>query len=94
MDELSPEVLYHLSIALPPLEADALVAFLPARLVLSMESLGDDSIVLASTLYSLCPGDPDEGWRDNRIAEMVAPFNAAQRNVVGEFLHWVKFWCA
>src|SRR6266478_6417421 len=62
-DELSSDVLFHGSIALPLLEADALVAFLPAWLLRSMETLDlDDPIVLEFTLYFLCPGGEDEGW--------------------------------
>jgi hypothetical protein len=85
-DELSPEVLFHCSIALPLLEPDALIAFLPAWLLRSMETFGRESIVLEFTLYFLCPGSPDHGWNEKRIAGMVATFDAAQRNVVGELL--------
>ena len=51
-----------------------------------MEAFTEDSIVLELTLYCLCPGNPDEGWDDDRIVERVALFNAPQRTVVGEFL--------
>lgn len=54
-----------------------------------METFSEDSIVLEFTLYLLCPGDPEEGWRDDEIVEIVAHFNAPQRNVVGEFLRSV-----
>jgi hypothetical protein len=82
-DQLSPEVLFHGSIALPLLELDALVAFLPAWLLRSKQTFSPDSIVLEFTLYFLCPGSPDEGWDEKGIAEMVAAFDANQRNVVG-----------
>jgi hypothetical protein len=85
-DELSPDVLFHGSIALPLLETGALVAFLPAWLLRSMETFDKDSIVLEFTLYFLCPGSEDEGWKETRIAELVTPFNAAQRDCVGQFL--------
>ena len=56
-DELSPEVLFHGSIGLPLLEPNALVAFLPAWLLRSMETSDlDHPIVLEFTLYFLCPG--------------------------------------
>ncbi len=85
-DELSPEVLFDGSIALPLLEPDALVAFLPAWLLRSMQTFSPDSIVLEFTLYFLCPGSPDEGWDEKRIAKMIAAFDATQRDVVGDLL--------
>lgn len=85
-NELSPEVLFHGSIALPLLEPDALVAFLPAWVLRSMQTFGPDSVVLEFTLYFLCPGNPDEGWDEGRITEMVTAFNDSQRNLVGDLL--------
>jgi hypothetical protein len=49
-DELSAEFLFHGSIALPLFEPDALVAFLPAWLLRSMETFHRESIVLEFTL--------------------------------------------
>jgi len=97
-DELSPKVLFHGSIALPLLESDALVAFLPAWLLSSMQTFSPDNIVLEFTLYFLSPGSPDEGWDENRIAETLAAFNAAQRTVIGDLLRSIldceamEFW--
>ena len=88
-DELSPEFLFHGSIAIPLLEPEALVAFLPAWLLRSMETFDRDSLVLEFTLYFLCPGSPDGGWDELRIAAMVSTFDVAQRSVVGDFLRSV-----
>ena len=85
-DELSNEVLFHGAIALPLLEPDALVAFLPAWLLRSMETFDRRSIVLEFTVYFLCPGNEDEGWNEKRIVERVGLFNIAQRRVVERFL--------
>src|SRR6267378_835539 len=84
-DDLSQEVLFRGVIALPLLEPNALVAFLPAWLLRSSETFDEDSMVLEFTLYFLCPGSPKEGWNQARIAEITATFDAAQRTVVGEF---------
>jgi len=57
-DELSPEVLFHGSNGLSLLEPSALIAFLPAWLLRSMETRDvEDPIVLEFTLYFLCPGN-------------------------------------
>lgn len=85
-DELSNEVLFHGSIALALLEPDALVAFLPAWLLRSMETFDRRSIVLEFTLYFLSPGNEHDGWNEKRIAEIVMLFDIAQRKVVGQFL--------
>ncbi len=85
-DELSPNVLFHGSIALPLLEPDALVAFLPAWLLRSFQTFGRDSLLLEFTLYFLCPGSDDEGWDDEHRSERIARFNPAQRGLVGELL--------
>lgn len=92
-DELSPEVLFHGSIGLPLLEPSALIAFLPAWLLRSMQTSDlDDPIVLEFTLYFLCPGDEDDGWDEKRIAKRVGFFNSTQRNAVAEFLRFVVKW--
>jgi len=92
-DELSLEVLFHGSIGLPLLAPAALIAFLPAWLLRSMETSDlDDPIVLEFTLYFLCPGDEDDGWDERRIAEAVGFFNSGQRDAVADFLHFVVNW--
>jgi len=92
-DELSPEVLFHGSNGLSLLEPSALIAFLPAWLLRSMETRDvEDPIVLEFTLYFLCPGNEDEGWDENRIDERVHPFNSSQREAVAEFLRFLADW--
>jgi hypothetical protein len=92
-DELSPEVLFHGSIGLPLLEPSALIAFLPAWLLRSMETRDvDDPIVLEFTLYFLCPGDEDDGWDEKSIVETVGFFNSGQRDAVADFLRFVVNW--
>jgi hypothetical protein len=89
-DELSTEVLFHGSIALPLLEPSALIAFLPAWLLRSMETSDlDDPTVLEFTLYFLCPGNEDDGWDEQVIATRIGPFNSAQRDAVADFLRFV-----
>lgn len=89
-DELSPEVLFHGSIGLPLLEPNALIAFLPAWLLRSLETSDlDDPIVLEFTLYFLCPGNEDDGWDEARISKRVGLFNSAQRDAVADFLRFV-----
>jgi hypothetical protein len=85
-DELSHDVLFHGSIALALLEPDALVAFLAAWLLRSIETFDRRSIVLEFTLYFLCPGNEHDGWNEERIAEIVMLFDIAQRKVVGHLL--------
>jgi hypothetical protein len=85
-DEISAQFVDDNSLSLPLLEPNALVAFLPAWLLRSMESIDRDSLVLEFTVYFLTPGNPDEGWDEERIAERVKLFDAAQRRVVGDFL--------
>src|SRR5579863_3716268 len=88
-DELSPDVLFHGSIGLPLLQPSALIAFLPAWLLRSMEiSNLDDPVVLEFTLYFLCPGDEDDGWDEVGIAERVGFFNSGQREAVADFLRF------
>jgi hypothetical protein len=102
-DELSPEVVFHGSIGLPLLEPSALIAFLPAWLLRSLETSDlDDPIVMEFTLYLLCPGDfvpkdhfvqkdRDDGWHDESIAERVGFFNSGQRDAVAHFLRFVNW---
>jgi hypothetical protein len=91
--ELLPEVLFHGSIGLPLLEASALIAFLPAWLLRSMETSDlDDPIVLEFTLYFLCPGNEDEGWNEKSIAERVGFFNSGQRDAVADLLRFIVNW--
>jgi hypothetical protein len=97
-DDLSPEVLFHGSIALPLLEPDALVCFLPAWLLRSMQTFGEDSIVLEFTLYFLCPGNDEDGWDERGIAELTALFDPTQKGVIEDLLRAVvaddvlEFW--
>ena len=92
-DELSAEVVFDGSVAVPLLEPNALSAFLPAWLIRSTETSDqEDPIVLEFTLYSLCPGDEDDGWDEVRIAETVGLFNSGQRHAVADFLRFVVNW--
>ena len=89
-DELSPEVLFHGSIGLSLLEPSALIAFLPAWILRSLETSNlDDPIVLEFTLYFLCPGNEGDGWDESEIANRVALFNSTQRDAVTDFLRFV-----
>lgn len=89
-DQLSPDVLFHGSVGLPLLEPAALIAFLPAWLLRSLEASDlNDPIVLEFTLYFLCPGVEDDGCYEKRIAELVVLFNSGQRDAVAEFLRFV-----
>ena len=72
--------------SLPLLEPKALVAFLPAWLLRSRETLSDESVLAEFTMYFLCPGNKDDGWREKDIEELVRLFNPAQRSVVCDFL--------
>ena len=87
--DLSPEVLFHGSIALSLLEPDALACFLPAWLLRSMQTFSDTSIVLEFTLYFLCPGNGEDGWDERRIAALTALFAPAQKGVIGDLLRAV-----
>ncbi|MEP7354118.1 MAG: hypothetical protein ABI824_12885 [Acidobacteriota bacterium] len=92
-DQLSAEVLFRGSLALPLLEASALVAFLPAWLLHSMETTGlDDPLGLEFTLYFLSPGNEENGWDEERIGEMVGLFNFEQRDAIADFLRFVANW--
>lgn len=87
-DEIPPAFLDFNSGSLPLLEPRALVAFLPAWLLRSVETVSDqwESVLAEFTMYFLCPGNADEGWDEKSIAELVALFDAAQRSVIGDFL--------
>jgi hypothetical protein len=107
-DEVPADFIDFNSGSLPLLEPDALRAFLPAWLLRSMETLGDESVLSEFAMYFLCPGNEDEGWDEKRIAEMVAIFDTTQRIVVEDFLrsivdsaalhsyakHGLKWWIA
>jgi len=72
------------------LERSALIAFFPAWLLLSMQTSDlDDPIVLEFASYSLCPGDENDGWDEEGIAETVDLFNSSQRDAVADFLRFV-----
>ena len=85
-DEVPAEFVDSNSGSLPLLEPRALVAFLPAWLLRSLETVGDGSVLSEFTMYFLCPGNEDEGWDDERITALVSLFDAAQRGLVVEFL--------
>lgn len=74
------------SLSLALLEERALVAFLPAWLLRSMEKFDDDNLILEFTVYFLCPGSSVEHWDDERLANLVEPFDIVQRTLVGDFL--------
>src|SRR5580692_10235429 len=62
-DQIPAEFVDFNSGSLSLLEPDALVAFLPAWLWRSMETLGQKTVLAEFTLYFLCPGsDDEEGW--------------------------------
>jgi len=89
-DELSPEVIFHGSIALCLMEPPALVAFLAAWLYRAMAVFDPKSVGLEFTVYFLCPGETDDGdswtWESERLARRVALFEPAQQALVREFL--------
>src|SRR4051812_35742773 len=77
-DEVPAAFIDFNSGSLPLLEPNAMVAFLPAWLLRSMETVGDNSVLAEFTMYFLCPGNVDEGWDEKRIADRASLFNAAQ----------------
>jgi hypothetical protein len=86
-DQVPAEFVDFYSAAPCLLEPDALVAFLPAWLLRSMETLNEGSVLAEFTLYFLCPGgDDEEGWDETRIAATVKLFDDAQRAAVCVFL--------
>lgn len=88
-DEIPAAFVDFNSGSLPLLEASALVAFLPAWLLRSMETIGDESVLAEFTMYFLCPGSLEEGWDEKAIAERISFFDAAQRHLVGDFLRTI-----
>lgn len=88
-DDLSPDVLFHGSIALPLLDPEALVAFLPAWILRSMQTFSRHSTVLEFTLYFLCPGSGAGAWDERTMAVLVALFDPDQRSVIGDFLRLI-----
>jgi hypothetical protein len=74
-DQVPDEFIDFNSAAPCLLDPDALVTFLPAWLLRSMETLGTKSVLAEFTLYFLCPGsDDEEGWDETRIAAIVELF--------------------
>ena len=85
-DEVPSAFVYDNSLSLALLEERALVAFLPAWLLCSVEKFNDDNLVLEFTVYFLCPGSWGEDSNEERLAKLVEPFDTAQRTLVGDFL--------
>jgi hypothetical protein len=71
-NEIPPAFLEFNSGSLPLLEARALVAFLPAWLLRSMETMGDECVLAEFTMYFLSPGNEHEGQGEKRIVELVS----------------------
>jgi hypothetical protein len=88
-DEVPVAFIDFNSASLSLMEPEALVFFLPAWLLRSMERLGDESMLSKFTLYFLCPGNEQEGWDEDCIAAMADLFNSDQRDVVGTYLRAV-----
>jgi hypothetical protein len=88
-DEIPAAFVDFNSGSLPLLEPRALVAFLPAWLLRSMETVRDqsESVLAEFTMYFLCPGSEDEGWDEKSIAKHAALFDAHQRAAIRDFLH-------
>jgi hypothetical protein len=85
-DEIQPAFLDFNSGSLPLLEARALVAFLPAWLLRSMETVADESVLAELTMYFLCPHSEHEGRGERKIVELVSLFDAPQRSIIEDFL--------
>jgi len=85
-DEVPIAFVDNNSLSLPLLDKCALLAFLPAWLLRSVEKFDQDNLVLEFTVYFLCPGSSGEYWDDERLAERVKPFDIGQRILVGDFL--------
>jgi hypothetical protein len=85
-DEVPAAFVEFNSGSLSLLEPAALVAFLPAWLLLSMETVIEQSVLAEFTMYFLCPGSEDEGWQEEELQARVALFDSAQRTAVAEFL--------
>ena len=88
-DQISSIFVHENSLSLPLLEPDALVAFLPAWLLRSMEKFDSENLILEFTVYFLSPGSEDGGWDEARISETVGLFDADQRTLVGDFLRTI-----
>ncbi len=89
-DEIPAAFLDFNSASLPLLEPGALVAFLPAWLLRSIETVSGqwESVLAEFTMYFLC-GDEDQGWDEKSIVERVALFDPLQRAVIGDFLRMI-----
>jgi hypothetical protein len=85
-DEVPTAFVDDNSLSLALFEQRALVAFLPAWLIRSVEKFDGDNLVLEFTVYFLCPGTPGEDWNDEELTKEVEPFDTRQRSVVGDFL--------
>jgi hypothetical protein len=87
-DEIPAAFVDSNSSSLPLLTPSALVAFLPAWLLQSIETVGNDndSVLAEFTMFFLCPGNEDDGWDEKIIAKYVALFDPSQRSVIEEFL--------
>ncbi len=88
-DEVPGAFVDDSSLSLALLEERALVAFLPAWLLRSVEKFDGDNLVLEFTVYFLCPSAWGEPGNDERLAKEAAPFDAAQRTLVGDFLKMI-----
>lgn len=88
-DEVPTEFIDFNSGSLPLLLPHALVAFLPAYLLRSMETLDQEGVVAEFTMYFLCPGNEKEGWEEDRAARLVSLFDPEQRKAIGDYLRAV-----
>lgn len=85
-DEIPATFVDFNSGSLPLLEPRALVAFLPAWLIRSMETIGNKSVLAEFTMYFLCPGNSDDGWDAKRISDLMSLFDSAQKSLIADFL--------
>ena len=85
-DEVPAAFVRDNSLSLALLEERALVAFLPAWLLRSVEKFDRENLVLEFTVYFLCPGTSGEYWDDESLSKLVEPFDVTQRILVGDFL--------
>ncbi len=85
-DEVPAAFVEDNSLSLALLDEKALVAFLPAWLLRSVEKFDRENLVLEFTVYFLCPGTSAEYWDDESLSKRVEPFDVTQRILVGEFL--------
>ena len=97
-DEVPADFIDFNSAPLPLMEHRALVAFLPAWLLRAMERLVEGSVLSEYTMYFFCPGSEDEGWEEERIAQLIRLFDAPQRVVISDYLRAIaerealKYW--